>query len=96
MLTIFAHAFSLVAGRSQAEAAKARVVQLEREVTQLYKDKSRLLEELVAAGGDLTVARRQVQALEGQLTQVRRGGQGTGVNSSLEGGYQGLSALERI
>lgn len=64
-------------------------------MTQLYKDKSRLLEELVAAGGDLTVARRQVQVLEGQLTQVRRGGQGTGVNSFLEGGYQGLSALER-
>ena len=45
-------------------------------MTQLYKDKSQLLEELVAAGGDLTVAKRQVQALEGQLMQVRRGGDG--------------------
>jgi hypothetical protein len=55
----------------QVKAAQVDILRLEKEVSQMYRDKSRLLEELVVAGADLSTARKQVQALEAQLAQVR-------------------------
>ena len=61
----------------QVEAAQAEVHRLDHEVGQMYRDKARLLEELVSAGSEQAAARRQAQGLEAQLAQVL-GGRGKG------------------
>ena len=58
--------------RIQVELARAEAQRLEREVGLLYRDKARLLEELVSSGADLAAARKQSQGLETLLNQVRR------------------------
>ena len=54
----------------QAEVLKAETSRLEREVGHLYRDKSRLLEDVVALGADLAAARQHAQGLAADLDQV--------------------------
>ena len=76
----------------QVEAAQAEVHRLDHEVGQMYRDKARLLEELVSAGSEQAAARRQAQGLEAQLAQVLGGRGKGGGGAGRAGGVGGAEA----
>lgn len=49
---------------------RADAHRFEREIGQLYRDKARLLEDLVASGADLAASHKRAQGLEADVEHV--------------------------